>query len=515
MLTVLQNRYFSSTWYFLAIAIGLSSIWIAPHLPLVDYPQHVGQLALLKDLLLGQAAWSEIVTINYFTPNLVTYFLGLILSTVFSVTTAFKLLISAGYVVFIFACIQLRKHFQIDPRLDWAFLLPFFGYAYKWGFITFIISAPIALFFILFADLYAKNPSLKLGGILVSIGLLLSEAHGVMFLFSLSVACCLILAHTKNVKYFILTLTPCLILILLFTVLFKLNSDFNAQLKLDNYTLNNGLALEWRLEFKRIPYALAHTVTKSIANLPAITFISTASVIFLTPWLLGLRPNFKNKTALIFFVLVDIVILFSPYHVLGTNLIHQRFAILLIPSYILLFSTKSPNALIPQKYKEKIEKGTLIVLIIGTLTSLSLHNYSNFLFKKETQDISALLGTLEINQKAFYVIANNYSQSNQHDVYDHYPVWYQVEKSGFVEGNTVLGNFASLAPFPVRYKPGFLPKDTETQFENVDLSMYRYLIVREQVNVPLTGLFKEHACKPQRLGTKGLWSTYDIKNCSG
>ncbi|MCW0054006.1 hypothetical protein OIV36_31550, partial [Burkholderia pseudomallei] len=44
--------------------------WLVPHPPMVDLPQHAGQVAILHDLLLGQSPWAPLLRINLFTPYL-------------------------------------------------------------------------------------------------------------------------------------------------------------------------------------------------------------------------------------------------------------------------------------------------------------------------------------------------------------------------------------------------------------------------------------------------------------
>lgn len=516
MLAHLHRQRSDFVWYLIAVLIGMASIWIAPHLPLVDYPQHVAQLTLLKDLLLGEGTWSEIVTINYYTPNLLTYLLGLSLSTVFSVSIAFKILISISYLAFIAVCIQFRKHSQLDHRLDWAFLLPFFGYAYKWGFITFIISAPVALLFILLTEKYIKEPSFKAGAMIFFVGLLLLEMHGLMFLFSFGVSSLLVITQVRHIQRLMTAYIPYLVLILIFIVIFLLNSAFNREMGMPAYTLQ-GASVEWGYDIKRVVHAFANTVTRSIKNFPASVYILTAMITFMLPWLLGLKPDMKNKPAILFFALVCLTLLFVPHHFLGTNLIHERYALLLIPSYIFLFSSKTiKNTPHKQTTHAALGKAAHVAIIIAVLCSLSLQTYSNFLFKQESQAIDRMLDKLDAKQKLFYIIADDYSESNYHNVYLHYPLWYQVNKGGFVEGNTVLGNFASLAPFPVRYKPTLLPEKAElnlTHAVNINLSQYRYLVVRSKAGEPLTSLFNEYICTPQLIDSNDQWQIYDVMNC--
>ncbi len=509
MLASLQKNLAGRHWYLIAIAIGLLSIWITPKLPIVDFPQHVAQLALLKDLLQQKSQWSDLVTINYYTPNLFVYLLGLTLSFVFSAITSLKILISIAYIGFVFACIQLRKHFNSDPRLDWAFLLPFFGYGYEWGFVTFIISAPLALFFIFFTDKYVQKTQLTQAILVFAFGFLLLESHGLMFLFATGTACFISLVHTKNIKHFAFVITPHLILMSYFVLLFKLNSDFNSSLGMQQYTLNH-VDIHWDLSVDRLFYGLIHTVSRTIMNLPAMASILTIVLVLLSPWLLNLKPNKNNKSAIIFFAVVCAIMLLFPSYILGTRYVFERFAIFLIPSYTFIFSAEKTNK------PNKLPQVVVVLLTIGVLSSLCLKTYKNHLFQIETQAIDSALNKLEPNQKVFYLVLDSYSQSNYHTTYLHYPAWYQVNKAGFIESNTdLLGNFARLAPFPVRYRPGVAPELIKDVNEKImiDFKEYRYIIVRHQLNRGLSDIFTMPTCKPTLVDQVEKWAIYDTGVC--
>ncbi len=64
----------------LSIAWGVSLFWLTPRLPLVDMPQHTGQIALMHDLL----------------------------TVVMPAAVAFKVILSVAYVLFVCSLVRLR-----------------------------------------------------------------------------------------------------------------------------------------------------------------------------------------------------------------------------------------------------------------------------------------------------------------------------------------------------------------------------------------------------------------------
>lgn len=149
--------------FLLTLAWAVSIIWIAPKPPMTDLPQHAGQVALLHDMAIGNSPWIDLFRTNLFTPYLLGYGLALALAFWLPLGVALKLTLSLAYLGFVWALVGLRRHFGGDSRLDWLFLLPFFGPAYAWGFLTFLAAALVAIFLILVSDRYAKKPGLKLG----------------------------------------------------------------------------------------------------------------------------------------------------------------------------------------------------------------------------------------------------------------------------------------------------------------------------------------------------------------
>jgi len=159
----------------------------------------------------------------------------------------------------------------------------------------------------------------------------------------------------------------------------------------------------------------------------------------------------------------------------------------------------------------------MMLLILSVLSSLCLKTYKNHLFQKETQAIDSVFNSLEPNQKVFYMVLDSYSQSAYHTTYLHYPAWYQANKAGFIESNTdLLGNFARLAPFPVRYQPGIAPEVIKNTGEKITINFkqYRYIIIRHQSSTVLSDIFTQSTCQPELLNRVEKWVIYDTIACS-
>ena len=180
----------------LTVMAAAGMMWLAPHLPMSDLAQHAGQVALWRDLLTGQSPWTEFVRINLMTPYLIGYGLMLPLSFVFSMETTTRIAVTLGFLGFVAVARGLRREFGSDKRLDWLFLLSFFGHAWKWGFLTYLVASPVGLIFLLLAHRNSSQPSPWRAVLLAATGSLLLFCHGLVFLVMVSLGGLLALAMT-------------------------------------------------------------------------------------------------------------------------------------------------------------------------------------------------------------------------------------------------------------------------------------------------------------------------------
>ena len=166
------------------VAVGAGLIWLAPRPPMIDLPQHAGQLTLWLDLLKGTSPWESLLRINMLTPYLIGYGTALPFAALFGSLFAVKAVLTISYLVWIIACRALRKEIGSDPRLEFLFLFSFFGFAWQWGFMTFLVGAPLSILFLLLAIRYAKQPSAFGGAGIVGFGIILLFSHALLFIFA-------------------------------------------------------------------------------------------------------------------------------------------------------------------------------------------------------------------------------------------------------------------------------------------------------------------------------------------
>lgn len=480
--------------------------WLSNHPPMIDLPQHAAQIALWRDLLTGKSAWEEYFRINLFTPYLLGYGLALPLSLLIGITAALKLMLSVAYVAFVLLCRKIRSRFNADPRLDWLFLITFFGYAYKWGFFTFLVAAPIGLLFILLAEEYARAPSRAQSLKLVVTGLVLLASHGLVFLFAVGAGFGMHLVRNYRLRNVLSSSWPFIALIVVCGVYFVVNKKFNSDMP-----TNLSSAIQWNYGPIRFAKALLYTVAPFSA--PASMLIPAAVVVITlaAPWLLGLKINRRNLLTLVPFALTAFILVFVPNYAFSTGLLYQRFALFLLPAYAWMFLAPAQGT--PGSGRRS---WVVILLMVATWSLLTLHTARTLNFSKETAGIDNVISRLEPDQRALMLIFDPQSEADgRFKIYVHYPAWYQAEKGGLVDFN-----FAWFPPQIVRYRPDHLPTVAPGFEWNADTfswprhrgDSYRYFFIRHTAALPAS-LFAGAACQPALLVREGYWSIYENRGC--
>jgi len=483
--------------------------WLSNHPPMVDLPQHAAQIGLWRDLLLGRSAWEDYFRINLFTPYLLGYGIALPLSFLIGISSALKLMLSIAYLAFVYLCVRLRQEFNADARLDWLFLVTFFGYAYKWGFFTYLVAAPIGLLFLLYAHQYSQGPTARQTFKLLLTGVVLLASHGLVFVYAVSAGIGIHVLRNFKGGRFIRTIWPFLLLVALCGAYFFINKKFSADMP-----TNLDSAIKWDYGFDRILKALIYTVTPNGDPLSMLKLFVTAMVMFSIPWLLGLRINWRNPIPLVPFFLVVIILGFVPNFAFSTALLYQRFALFLLPAYAWIFPATQPSN--SPKQESAREKTLIVVLILSTWGFMGLQTLNTVRFNNESKDIDTIISQLKPRQRALTMAFDPDSKGNDSiKIYAHYPAWYQAEKGGLVDFN-----FAWFPPQIVRYRPDRLPA-VEPGFEwNIHKfnwhthrgDDFNYFLVRSSEPVPPL-LFDGAPCQPQLVLKKGKWSIYEKLPC--
>ncbi len=497
-------------WLFLlTIAWGAGIFWIAPHPPLIDLPQHAGQIALLRDLMQGSSPWHDLFRTNLLTPYLLGYGLALPLTLVMPVAAALKLLLTLAFLAFVLLCIRLRRQFGADTRLDWLFIPGFFGFAYNWGFFTFLLAAPVALWFVLLAERYThyQTPGRKAG--LVAVGLALLASHGLAFLFAWMIGAAMLAPRLRRTKIILRAALPYAVLLLACAAYFLVNRHLNAGMQADLTALTS-----WNGGPQRLGKIAVYTLTHYASGIGIVLWAGATLLLLAAPWLLGLRIDWRLTASWVTLAILLAIFLLVPSNAMSTVYLYQRFALFLLPAYAWMF-TRTPTGP-PRTHSAQLARTIAVpLLMLVCWAVLAMHTWRTASFAVESAPIDNFIARLQPGQRALMLMFDPDSPAAGWRVYTHYPAWYQAEKHGLVDFN-----FAWFPPQIVRFRPDKLPAvqpGFEWHPERFDWGqhkgeLYRYFFVRSDEPLP-QGLFRGEACAPRLIWEQGEWQVFENLGC--
>jgi hypothetical protein len=482
-----------------------ATFWFAPRPPMTDLAQHAGQIALWRDLLMGTSKWESLVYINYFTPYLLGYGLALLASFVLPVAAALKVVLALAYYGFVAACVALRRQLGGDRRLDWLFVPAFFGYAYAWGFYTFLVAAPFGVLLIVVAHRYAERPTVVRGAVLLLCDLTLFFAHGLVFLFANIIGGAFLLLKGRRLAQLLPALLPYAAVGLWCTV-YTL-----VRLRVETSSVGDPFDVNWAWDLTRLNFPLFAMTWPVGFYRSDLSFGLLAVLLLATPLMLGARLNRQDATVFVPFAVTICVWLVVPDGWMNSWSLYQRFALFLLPFYALLFRP-------PASPRRGIVRQALLPLICWSF--LAIHTQWLLAFADESAAFDDVLAATEPGHRALSLVFEPVGTATLNaGAYWHFPLWYQAEKGGFVDYNG-----AGWVGPVVRFRPDRVPAAfvVGARFEwrhpryfdwmRDHAGIYRYFFVRHEGPLP-QGYFPSGQCAPRLLKSAGEWSVYENVNC--
>ena len=134
--------------FVLACFLGLLPVWLPRFPPMVDLPQHAAQISLFLNLQDPKFHFAYLFDTHLFTPYLFGYALIAAVTPLMGIVTASKLVISIALAGFPVANRHFLRAAGADPYWAWLAFPVLYGFSYQWGFINFIVAAPIGLLFL-------------------------------------------------------------------------------------------------------------------------------------------------------------------------------------------------------------------------------------------------------------------------------------------------------------------------------------------------------------------------------
>lgn len=498
--------------FFIAVAWGASIFWIAPHPPMVDLAQHAGQIALLKDWISGDSTWKSLFQINLLTPYLVGYGAGLLLSFFMPVVVAMKVLLSFAYVSSVLLWKSIGRSLNSDPSLDWLAIPSFFGFCYYWGLFTFLISTPICLAFLYYANQYSTKKAPQQGFVIGFAGFALLVAHGLSFALGWSIGVALLVMQHIKARISFRLYAPYLVLAVL-AVLF-----YVAGKQLDKSIITvpviphfgDGPIIRF-LQALRFPFFFGEGVISRAG------FMLMIIAMFVAIILLRLRVDMSSPSSWVPFSVTAAIFWLMPATMDNTSLLYQRFSLYLLPTFAWMFSRLPAERRNAPPPSVAVSRFASALLVASTFIFLGLVSLSGWRFGQEAAGIEKVMEGLEPRQRALALVFDPTSPAAESaDAYLHFPVWYQAERHGLTDYNFAWGTAQV-----VRYRPESRPavgigfdNDPETfSWDKHRGSDYGYFFVRG-ANKTDEALFRGAPCLPKLVTETGSWRVFRSGECA-
>lgn len=501
---------------------GIAGFWLTDRLPLVDMPQHAGQIAAVRDILLGQFKWSGIVETNWFTPYLVVPLVSAVLAMALPLPVVLSLMLSLAYALYVGTALALRRQLHANPQFDFLILIGFFGFSYQWGFFIYLVAVPFGLLFMLMALAYARQPTSGGGLKLLCMGVFLFLLHGLVFLFAGLVGGMLLLRQhfphaIKEMPARLLLAWPYLVLAIL-TVIYGFSLPEQPEKLMPTI---------WDLGIERcvtLFFALAQDINPEmrfknlvvVAGWPAYVRLAAVAVL-LVAVISYIRFRKALATEAGIFIAILLVVLFAyPSRFTAISFLFERHHIYLLP--FLAFMTLVPVAS-PQTTAKPAWSLTA-VLFLACAVYMGANFYATLAFRNEDRLYSEATAVLEPGQRVMSLVFDNSSYvGGARYVPLHYPAWYQSEKGGWVDFNFAT-NYQQVVRYPFGVNPtkdfydGWEPSYFD--WKQAEGRLFRYFIVRllsDQTEAQVARLLANDECAVELVSAAGPWRVYERMSC--
>jgi hypothetical protein len=445
----------------IASLLATIPVWIPAFPPMTDLPQHAAQVALLRAIQSPDFPFASLFQINWFTPYWFGHLLIYALVPLAGMVGALKLVIAGSLVGLSWAATVLMKETGTDRR--WALLtIPgMYGFSYQWGFLSFIVAAPLGVYVVALAFRQARDPRPRRAAALALLSLVLFFSHALAWAFFGAIAGLILLSSATTLAMAVRLVAPLMVVfpLVLLWVPRMLAHPVGAK------------PMDWMFGWYRLP----GTITWMFGYPSSAFAVLAALVIAALPLAAG--GTFRRSRAWIPLVVCVAALAFAPYEVLGTSFVFPRFAWFLLPFYFIAFD--APRR---RDWPRWTWPACLIVAVswIGVVTMQVRH------YQKESATFGSVLAAMAPGQRAVWFAFEPYSSFADAPPYLHFGSWYTALKGGLTEPS-----MAAVQTTAVWYKPEHLPAIRPIDFEwhpssfdwkTMGGAQYRYFVARSSTD---------------------------------
>ena len=501
-----------SIFFYITIVLTTFFIFYPVYLPMVDLPQHASQVAILDDLLKNNSPWVDLVKINWDTPYLLAYLIWLAFHQIFDINTSSKIIVALSFLIYTYSFRLLRQQFQAPQSVEWVALTVFFGLAFQWGFLTFLLATPIGIFFFLAVKNWIHYQNKYYFILYTLLGTLSYFSHILIFCFfcflsySYFIACNITDNKEFTWKKRIIFTIPYLIFAFLLYRYANKPDILNT-----NYYPTGYITHPIYIKVLGLLYMPWNMQPLDHYNIAFITLL-------ILPPFIGLKP--RKQIEYYIPLLCFLIIWFTlPRMSFQTGFIYQRFSLFFVPFYYLVWQERK----VYKKWDYSLFQLAYIAFFISISGLMFKVYYNNFKFHTDisTKNFIKITQKMDKQKKVLYIMdffAVSGSLTSKYE-YAHFAGWYQAEKQGWVDFN-----FAAFRPQIVRFKPEKLSSIRPDTFYNSqedinklkDCNNYNYILFNTiQSPKTIKIWLKDNPTNCKNLNIKdnfGTWILFENEN---
>ena len=454
-------------------------------LPLADIPQHAAQLATAVRWLDDGFPYSAYFEFNWIANSAIPFAVGYVLASVMPVLIALKVLLSIALLGIPLATLRIVR--TLDGDAWWVFSsFPIsFGFAFMWGFLPFVVAAPIGLLLIDTAIRYRSRPVPGGWWTLVGLVYLLFLSHVLVLAYAGLVSLLIIVSaptwrHRAAGAAALASVIPLVVVWwVATTILMPGTTPMEAPLRFE-YSVG------------RVPEMLGFMVGAH--------YITSRDVVFglgvlALPFLVGAQPA-KASWRYAPLGVALLLHFLMPLNLAGTALLYPRFTLFVVPGLLV--------AIDPAPRRSTLGAAMSFAVAILSLGAVAGRFHA---FDTEARDVTALIRSIEPNQRLLTLVDDARSVVFPWFPYVHVGCWYQVERGGIADFS-----FAEFFPNRFRYRHGMdppLPYDVEWKPQQFVWTahggdLYDYFLVRGSTLHPFEGATTRIELMERRAG----WAIY-------
>ena len=399
-------------------------------LPMVDLPQHAAQIAAWVHW--GDPAYrTHELELNFRTPYLLAYPLARLLAPLLGTLVALKVVVAAALVAHVAAYDHLVRRLGHDPWLTLLGVPTALGYAFCFGFVSFLVAVPLVVFAIAVALAHAERPELQSGLVLSGLLSLTLLAHGVAVALAMLAVGPLLL---RGGGRFVARVAPLLAPVVLGAVWLLPGSS----------TARIG-GTYWGLGFDRLVELAGMLVGIGSTDRPA--FAVGLLLVFGLGFLVG-RPSRRFERWLpLVGALIGLLAFPAMYR--GVGPLSPRFTVLLVPCLLLAFEPRRDDG---ARRTVSFARTGLAAVAAGWVLVWTLRLPA---YNRETEGLHALVAELPGGMSIRPIVFERESVAFPGvPALLHLPAYYLVKKGG-MQGYS----FAMYPISVIRYRRGSRPAD--------------------------------------------------------